>query len=74
MGASYLHDTDPWARERELDDAAYTVDHFFVKLLKLPATLQTTRGREEAERRARFMRVFLEELGREIDRPPGELP
>jgi uncharacterized protein len=61
---------DPWAKNRELDDYAATVDHFFVKLFKTVDTLQTRAGKAEGLRRAEFMREYLRQLGREI----GEMP
>lgn len=69
MGARYFHAGDPWARRRALDDAAHTVDHFFVKLLELPARMNTEPGRREAERRAELMRTFLRQLGEELGEP-----
>ncbi len=69
MGAVYFHATDPWAENRELADTAYTVDHFFRKLLRLPDTLLTEAGRAEAHRRAEFLRAFLAQLGEELGRP-----
>lgn len=66
MGARYFHDTDPWAQARELDDRAFSVDHFAVKLLKLPATMRTPAGRAEAERRAAYLEHTLGELAHEL--------
>ena len=70
--ASLVHPTDPWARDRVLDDTKFAVDHFFAKLLGLPATMRTESGRMEAERRAELLRNFLRELARErgIADPP----
>jgi uncharacterized protein len=70
MGAGYFHPEDPWARGRDLDDRAWSVDHFFRKLLRLPATMRTEAGRAEAERRAAFLVEFLRHLGEEIGEPP----
>ncbi|MCH2172943.1 HD domain-containing protein [Myxococcota bacterium] len=70
MNAAYFHGTDPWARERPLDDAAYSVDHFYAKLLRLAPSMLTERGREEAIRRSRFMEAFLAQLGDELAQPP----
>lgn len=70
LGADYFDGDDPWAEHRELDDEKHTIDHFFEKLLLLPPTLRTNAGREEAERRAKFMRTFLRQLGDEIGSPP----
>ncbi len=74
MGAHYFDTEDPWARERPLDDRRFSVDHFFTKLLRLPATMNTAAGRAEAERRADLMRAFLLQLGDELGEPPPELP
>lgn len=69
LGALFLDPGDPWAAQRTLDDRRYTVDHFFVKLLRLESTLHTEAGRSEARRRTAFMREFLTELGAEIGTP-----
>ena len=50
---------------RPLDDKRYATDHFYVKLLTLPPTMQTAAGRAEAERRVAFMREFLAHLDEE---------
>ena len=72
MGARYFDADDPWAKGRPLDDRAYSVDHFFTKLLRLPETLCTERGRAEARRRVAFLHKALEELSTELgaDPPP----
>ncbi len=72
MGGALYDADDPWAERRPLDDRAYSVDHFFTKLLRLPATMRTERGRAEALRRADTLRDFLRALGREIGRPVPE--
>lgn len=66
MSARYFHPQDPWAEARELDDLAYSVDHFPKKLFRLPSTMCTELGRREAERRVERMRRMLEELGEEL--------
>lgn len=74
MGARYFHADDPWAIGRVRDDRAFTVDHFFEKLLTLHRTMCTEAGRREALRRTQWMRSFLEQLGDEIGQaPPLEL-
>ena len=70
LGGEWFHAEDPWAEARALDDTRWSVDHFFAKLLQLPATMRTAAGRAEAERRAGFLHAFLEQLGGELDRPP----
>lgn len=69
MNARYFHATDPWARSRPLDDLAYSVDHFPVKLFRLPTTLCTEAGRREAERRVTRMKQMLVDLGDELSSP-----
>lgn len=69
LGARYFHPDDPWGAERPLDDKRYSIDHFFAKLLALPATLCTPAGRREAEKRTELMWSFLEALGEELDNP-----
>jgi uncharacterized protein len=69
LGGEWFHAADPWAEARPLDDARYSVDHFFAKLLALPATMRTEAGRAEAERRAAFLRAFLAQLAGELGRP-----
>jgi len=66
FGAQFFDDADPWATKRPLDDKRFSVDHFFVKLFRLPATFQTIAGRQEAERRARIMHALLDSLGEEL--------
>lgn len=74
LGARLVHEDDPWASSRQLDDRAYSVDHFFTKLLGLPETLCTEAGRAEARRRADFLRVYLEQLASELDCPAPPAP
>jgi len=66
MESAMFHPEDPFGREREWDDRAYAVDHFYLKLLTLKGTLHTDSARREAGRRHDFMRGFLEELEREL--------
>ncbi len=66
MATPFYDAADPFARERDLDDRRWMVDHYFVKLLKLPDTMTTASGKRIAQERADFMRTFLDQLGREI--------
>jgi uncharacterized protein len=61
-----FHPEDPFCENREPDERSWAIDHFYTKLLKLPATMQTQAGRAEAERRADLMRQYLEDLAAEI--------
>jgi uncharacterized protein len=57
---------DPFCDSREPDDSLYTIDHFYTKLFKLPDTMQTEAGRNEAHRRAVLMQDYLDNLRSEI--------
>ena len=66
MGQRLYHPNDPFPTDRPLRDDQQSVDHFFAKLLKLPATMQTPTGRAIASQRAEFLVQFLKQLGDEI--------
>lgn len=66
MGRALYHPEDPFGLHREHDDLTYTIDHFYLKLFKLPGQMHTQAAREEGERRVVVMRGFLEQLGREV--------
>jgi uncharacterized protein len=72
LGGRYFHPEDPWAEERRLDDKAFCVDHFFVKLFKLADTMTTPAGRAVALRRTERMRAMLVDLGEELGVPYRE--
>ena len=57
---------DPFCEQREPDDGRFTLDHFYAKLLKLPATMKTRAGRAEAQRRAAYMKDYLDRLRQEM--------
>lgn len=61
----YYFDGDILARHRDPDDAAQTIDHFFVKLFKTAETLQTRTGRAEGARRVAFMKEYLAHFARD---------
>ncbi|QTL35165.1 HD domain-containing protein [Pseudoalteromonas viridis] len=60
------HIDDPFCQNREADDKKYTLDHFYIKLLKIAEQMHTQSAKQEAQRRTEFMHGFLHELGREI--------
>jgi uncharacterized protein len=66
LGSALYHPNDPFCADREPDDKAWMVDHFYAKLFRLPATMRTEAGRREAERRVAVMERWLEALGQEI--------
>jgi uncharacterized protein len=67
LGSQLFDADDPLATARELDDRRFALDHFAVKLLKLPAMMHTAAGRRHAEKNAAWMRLFIEKLCSEID-------
>ena len=58
---------DPLGRNRPLDDMKFSLDHFEVKLLRLPDTMQTASGRRRAHERAAFLEEFRNRLVAEIE-------
>jgi len=45
----------------------HSINHFFEKLLKLKGAMQTAAGKQEAERRHRFMILFLNQFFAEVE-------
>ena len=67
LGSALVHPADAVGTSgRALDDRQWATDHVAVKLLRLPATMRTAAGRAEAERRAGFLRAFLDQLASEV--------
>ncbi len=72
-GAKFFDVDDPWATARSLDDHIYTIDHFFLKLFRLPSTMCTAEGKIEATLRVRIMYDLLDALSEEIGVPKPDL-
>jgi uncharacterized protein len=66
LGGQLFDAGDPLAAARELDDRRFALDHFAVKLLRLPAMMHTAAARRHAEKNAAWMRLFIQKLCREI--------
>jgi len=66
LGQKIYDDSDPFAKHRPLDDKKYTLDHFYLKLLKLPETLHTAEGKRLAEKRVQYLLDYLNKLKQEI--------
>lgn len=66
MGSQLFSSNDPFAENRELDDSKYAIDHFKVKLFKLPSTMKTIEGKSEASRRVEILKTFLNNLKEEL--------
>jgi len=69
LGTNLFDGDDPFAGHRQLDDRRFAIDHFAVKLLRLPETMQTASGRAVAGERTATMRHFLGALGDELGYP-----
>jgi len=61
-----LSPDDPFCDQREPDDSQFTIDHFYAKLFKLPDTMKTEAGKVEAQRRAKLMQRYLDDLREEM--------
>lgn len=66
MGTAIVDMTDPFAKNRQLDDLSFTVDHFFSKLLELRERFHTDTGRQIADARHEYMKGFLSQLADEL--------
>jgi uncharacterized protein len=66
FGAGLWHPEDPWAESRELDDKAWSLDHFERKLLKLEADMKTAAGQRLAVERQHTMLAYLDALRSEL--------
>lgn len=67
MGTSLYNPDDPFCENRLPDDKSWSIDHFYNKLFKLPATMNTDSGRSEAEKRVAYMKAYLDRLSQEIN-------
>ncbi|MBC7543188.1 MAG: HD domain-containing protein, partial [Candidatus Sericytochromatia bacterium] len=59
MGRPFYDPADPFCQERQPDDQAWGVDHFYRKLLHIPERLHTASARAMATERIRFVHAFL---------------
>jgi uncharacterized protein len=66
FGARLWHPEDPWGQGRDLDDKAWSLDHFERKLLKLAADMKTRAGQRLAQGRQAAMLAYLEALRAEL--------
>lgn len=66
FGGGLWHPEDPWAEHRDLDDKAWSLDHFPKKLLTLAGAMNTGAGRRRAEARTQVLHAFLAALRAEL--------
>ena len=57
---------DTFCKKRTPDDHAWTIDHFFQKLLKLESLMNTKSGKVDAKKRTRVLTEFLNHLKQEL--------
>ncbi|GGA98277.1 HD domain-containing protein [Agarivorans gilvus] len=67
LGRPFYHSQDPFCQRRAADDQAYSLDHFYTKLLLIGDSLHTEAAKREAKRRSDFMRSYLAQLGSELE-------
>lgn len=60
---------DPFAEHRDLNDRRWALDHWPVKLFRLPDTMTTKTGRAMAQARVDQMRQYAKGLAQEIGKP-----
>ncbi|EGQ7660911.1 HD domain-containing protein [Vibrio parahaemolyticus] len=66
FNAQLYNDNDMFAKERELNDKQFTVDHFQTKLFKIVDTINTESAKLEANKRKAFMQTYLKQLYDEV--------
>ncbi len=65
--SSLFHAEDPFAVSRTPDDAKYAIDHFELKLLRLPELMNTRTGKMLAQKNADYLRIYIEKLKDELE-------
>lgn len=66
MKSQFYDPFDPFAEKRDLDDRTFMLDHYFVKLFKLPDLMNTKMGKTIGLERVKFMENFITQLTNEI--------
>lgn len=66
MNSKFYDPFDPLAEQRELDDKTFMVDHYYVKLYKLPELMNTPQAKALANHRVRYMKDFIDQLMTEV--------
>ena len=66
LGTRLFNGDDPLAERRDLDDRVFALDHFELKLFRLPETMRTRTGRMLAEDRVAYLRGFVERIRHEF--------
>ncbi len=72
LGRSLVDTEDPLAEHRPLDDGRWALDHFQVKLLRLPGLMRTAAGRRIGAERAAFVEAFMRRMAAECEAGPED--
>ena len=62
----FYEPSDPFSKNRKINDKKWALDHFFKKLLLLENMMNTKTGKAEAKKRTKVLRNFLISLKKEI--------
>jgi len=62
----FYNKSDPFCKGRKPDDIKWTLDHFYKKLLLLEKKMNTNAAKNEARRRTKIMKRFLDDFKKEI--------
>ena len=62
----FYNKDDPFCKTRIPNDKQWTLDHFFRKLLKLESLMNTKSAKIEAKRRTKILKIYLNDLKKEI--------
>ena len=66
MGSDLYNPDDPFCETRTPNDQQHMIDHFYGKHLAIETRMNTELAKEEAQRRLRHMRLFLDQLKSEL--------
>jgi len=67
MRRQFYHHEDPFCVNRDPESLKYAIDLFYNRLLKVKDRMYTKTAKQMANRRTKFLHLFLEELKKEID-------
>ncbi|MFY0616244.1 HD domain-containing protein [Shimia sp.] len=68
LGRAIYDEADPFAEQRDLDDGVFALDHWPLKLFRLPEDMLTEAGCAMAHARVADMRLFARRLAQELGR------
>lgn len=66
MKTAFYDSEDPFAKNRDLDDKKFMLDHYYVKLFKLAELMNTEAAKKIANTRVEFMNNFVSQLSSEF--------